>query len=225
MALFVFDLDGTLIDSRRDLADAANALLEERGGAPLQVDTIARMVGEGAALLVRRALTAAGLDPDSPDALPRFLELYDDRLLTHTRLYDGVRQALEALATNTPLAVLTNKPARATLTILDGLGVAHFFKWIVGGDGPLPRKPNPAALQELMKRADTAPSQTVMIGDSPIDLSTARAAGTRVCLVRYGFGFVSSAHDLGRDDLLVDRPSDLVPLLRSISKASPIPDS
>jgi phosphoglycolate phosphatase len=217
MALFVFDLDGTLIDSRRDLADAANALVVERGGSPLPVDAIARMVGEGAAVLVRRALTAAGLDPESPGALPRFLELYDDRLLAHTRLYDGTRETLEALATDAPLAVLTNKPARATLAILEGLGVAPFFKWIVGGDGPWPRKPNPAALEQLMTRAGTAPLQTVMIGDSAIDLATARAAGTRVCLARYGFGFNFSEQDLGPDDLLVDRPSDLVPLLRSIA--------
>jgi phosphoglycolate phosphatase len=217
MALFVFDLDGTLIDSRRDLADAANALLEERGGSPLPVDTIARMVGEGATLLVRRALTAAGLDPESPGALSRFLALYDDRLLAHTRLYDGTREAIETLAADAPLAVLTNKPTRATTTILEALGVANLFKWVLGGDGPLPRKPDPASLHELMKRARTAPQQTVMIGDSPIDLATARAARTRLCLVRYGFGFASSEQDLRPDDMLVDRPSDLVPLLRSIS--------
>jgi phosphoglycolate phosphatase len=217
MALFVFDLDGTLIDSRRDLADAANALLEERGAGPLPVDAVARMVGEGAALLVRRALTAAGLDPDSAGALPRFLELYDDRLLAHTQLYDGIRETLKALAVDAPLAVLTNKPARATQAILEGLAVSKFFKWVLGGDGPWPRKPDPAALQELMSRAESAPRQTVMIGDSPIDLATARAAGTRVCMARYGFGFDSSAHDFSSADLLVDRPSDLVPLLRRIS--------
>jgi phosphoglycolate phosphatase len=215
MALFVFDLDGTLIDSRRDLADAANALLEERGGTPLPVDAIARMVGEGAALLVRRTLTAAGLDPESPGALARFLELYDDRLLAHTRLYDGTCEALETLAPDATLAVLTNKPSRATLAILDGLGVARFFKWVVGGDGPWPRKPDPAALRGLMSRAEAAPQQTVMIGDSPIDLATARAARTRLCMVRYGFGFTASDH-LGPDDMLVDRPSDLVPVLRGM---------
>jgi phosphoglycolate phosphatase len=215
MALFVFDLDGTLIDSRRDLADAANALLEERGGTPLPVDAVARMVGEGAALLVRRALTAAGLDPDSPGALPRFLELYDDRLLAHTQLYDGTRETLETLAAHARLAVLTNKPSRATVAILEGLGVARFFKWVIGGDGPWPRKPDPAALQDLMSRAETAPPQTVMIGDSPIDLATARAARTRLCLARYGFGF-TPPDDLGPDDMLVDRPSDLVPVLRRI---------
>jgi phosphoglycolate phosphatase len=185
------------------------------------MDAVARMVGEGAALLVRRALTAAGLDPESPGALPRFLELYDDRLLAHTRLYDGTRDAIETLAADAPLAVLTNKPARATLSILDGLGVTRFFRWIVGGDGPWPRKPDPAALQALMSRAGAGPRQTVMIGDSAIDLATARAAGTRVCMARYGFGFTLSDHDLGPDDMLVDRPSDLVPLLRSLTFVHP----
>src|SRR6187401_2758218 len=110
MPLIVFDLDGTLIDSRHDLADAANALIVERGGSPLPVDAITAMVGEGAALLVRRALKAAGTDLDVARDLPRFLELYDERLLAHTRLYDGTREALEALASRVPLAVLTNKP-------------------------------------------------------------------------------------------------------------------
>lgn len=217
MPLFVFDLDGTLIDSRRDLADAANALIVERGGTPLAVDDIARMVGEGAALLVRRALTAAGLDPESPHALPRFLELYDERLLVHTRVYDGTREALDALHAIAPMAVLTNKPTHHTTAILDGLRLSHLFRWVLGGDGPLPRKPDPSALQELMTRAHASPERTVMIGDSAVDLATARAAGTRVCLVRYGFGFAASRPDVRPSDLAVDRPADLVPALRAFA--------
>jgi phosphoglycolate phosphatase len=218
MPLFVFDLDGTLIDSRRDLADAANALIAERGGRPLPVDAVARMVGEGAAVLVRRALSAAALDPESPGALARFLQLYDERLLVHTRLYDGTRDALDALHAIAPLAVLTNKPTRATTTILEGLGLGSLFQWIHGGDGPLPRKPDPAALRDLMTRTHAAADRTVMIGDSAIDLATARAAGTRACLVRYGFGFTTSPPDLRPGDLVVDRPGDLVPALRSIAE-------
>jgi phosphoglycolate phosphatase len=132
--LIVFDLDGTLIDSRRDLADAANALIVERGGSPLPVEAIAGMVGEGAALLVQRALTAAGAVVDLDEDLPRFLSLYDERLLAHTRLYDGVYDALESLRAMAPLAVLTNKPQRATERILDGLHVARYFRWVIGGD-------------------------------------------------------------------------------------------
>jgi len=211
--LIVFDLDGTLIDSRRDLADAANALLVERGGAPLPIDRIAAMVGEGAALLVRRALAAAGLDPEPPEALQRFLALYDQRLLNHTTLYDGIADALATLQPRADLAVLTNKPTVPSERILEGLGIARAFRWIVGGDGPFPRKPDPAALRELMRRAETTPDDTVMVGDSAIDVRTAHAAGVRVCLARYGFGYRLDAADLRGDELLVDSPHELPRLI------------
>ena len=211
MRLIVFDLDGTLIDSRRDLADAANALIVERGGAPLDVDTVASMVGEGAALLVRRALAAAGVTRDDLDAaLKRFLELYDERLLAHTRLYDGTRETLDALRARTSLAVLTNKPQRPTERILAGLGIAAHFRWVIGGDTTHGRKPDPAGLNHVISIADATPDSTIMVGDSAIDLRTARAAGTRVCLVRYGFGFRTAAGHLAGDELLIDRPAQLV---------------
>jgi phosphoglycolate phosphatase len=207
--LVVFDLDGTLIDSRHDLADAANALITEGGGQPLPVDAITAMVGEGAPLLVARALKAAGLDLDVRSALVRFLELYDQRLLVHTRLYDGTREALEALAPRATLAILTNKPQRPTERILEGLAIAPFFRWTIGGDTSHGRKPDPAGLTYLMSVAGTGPADTVMVGDSAIDLRTARAAGTRVCLVRYGFGFQTAAGELVGDELIVDHPSQI----------------
>jgi phosphoglycolate phosphatase len=207
--LVVFDLDGTLIDSRRDLADATNALLIERGGAPLPVDEVARMVGDGAALLLRRALAAVGLDPASPDALPRFLELYDERLLHHTRPYDGIPAVLETLAAETPLAVLTNKPRAATERVLDGLGLRPFFRWVHGGDGPFPRKPDPAALLDLAAAAGADPAHTVLVGDSAVDLATARAAATQLCLARYGFGYRIADGDITPDDEIVDSPADI----------------
>jgi phosphoglycolate phosphatase len=213
--LIVFDLDGTLIDSRRDLTDAANALIEELGADPLPLDAVAAMVGEGAALLVRRALTAAGLDPDTPRALERFLDHYDRRLLVHTRPYDGVREALEALTASAPLAVLTNKPAAPTRTILEALELAAFFDQILGGDTPLGRKPDPSGLLHLARTAGATPGSTVLVGDSPIDRETAKRAGTRVCLVRYGFGFRFAAADLDGVDLVVERAGDLVEKLRS----------
>lgn len=210
----VFDLDGTLIDSRRDLADAANALIVERGGVALPVDDIAGMVGEGAALLVRRAMRAAHVERDDLDAaLARFLVLYDERLLTHTRLYEGTRETLETLAATTDLAVLTNKPQRPSEEILSGLGVARHFKWIVGGDTPFGRKPDPAGLLELCRRANTGHDTTVMIGDSAIDLRTARAAGIRCCLVRYGFGFKTAASELAGDEQILDDPRQLTAVL------------
>jgi phosphoglycolate phosphatase len=213
MPLAVFDLDGTLIDSRVDLADAANALIVERGGRPLPVEAIAGMVGEGAALLVRRALEAAALDAGAAEALPRFLELYAQRLLVHTRLYDGIADALDALD-DLPLAILTNKPRPATVAILEGLSIADHFRWILGGDGPLPRKPDPESLRSLMSHAQASPAETVMIGDSPIDLFTARAAGTRAIIARYGFGFRDAEVQLGGNDLVADTAADLPALIR-----------
>jgi phosphoglycolate phosphatase len=213
LPLVVFDLDGTLIDSRRDLADAANALIVERGGRPLPVDTIAAMVGEGAPLLVRRALKAAGLDLDLREALPRFLEFYDERLLVHTRLYDGTREALERLAPRATLAILTNKPQHPTERILEGLAIAPFFRWVIGGDTTHGRKPDPGGLNHLMSLAGTATTTTVMVGDSAIDLRTARAAGTRICLVRYGFGFHTAAAEIAGDELIAGTPSEIPTIL------------
>jgi len=214
MPLVVFDLDGTLIDSRRDLADAANALIVEHGGVPRSVDEISAMVGEGAPLLVARAFKAAGLDVDLREALARFLELYDERLLVHTRLYDGTRAALDETATLAPLAVLTNKPQRPTERILHGLGIAGLFINAIGGDSSFPRKPDPAALRHLMAAAGSGPDDTIMVGDSAIDLRTARAATVRPCLVRYGFGFPSAEPELRGDELIASSPADLVPIVR-----------
>ena len=194
--LAVFDLDGTLIDSRRDLSDAANALVQELGGRPLTVGEVTGMVGEGAAVLVRRALSAAGLDPLHPRALDRFLELYAGCLTVHTRVYDGIVQALSALADGgLALAVLTNKPQAHTEAILDRLGLGRFFVHVVGGDTAAGRKPDPAGLLQIVKRAGTAPARSILVGDSPIDVATARRAGTRACLARYGFGYRAEEDD------------------------------
>jgi phosphoglycolate phosphatase len=137
-SLIAFDLDGTLIDSRRDLADAADALIVELGGSPLGEEAIARMVGEGAALLVRRALDAAGLG-DWPGAVARFLELYDARLLNHTRLYDGMADVARTARQHGRIVVLTNKPTQPSERILSALGVRDLFDEVVGGDSPYPR--------------------------------------------------------------------------------------
>lgn len=211
--LLVFDLDGTLIDSRQDLADAANALIAERGGAPLPVDTIASMVGDGAALLVRRALKTAGADLQIERDLPRFLELYDQRLLAHTRPYDGTREALAALQPRATLAVLTNKPQRPTERILEGLDLARFFTHVLGGDTAYGRKPDAAGLNHVISAAGASANDTMMVGDSAIDLRTARAGGVRVCLVRYGFGFPTVANELTGGELIIARPAELASVL------------
>ena len=210
--LIVFDLDGTLIDSRRDLADAANALIAEHGGAALPVDTIAGMVGEGAALLVRRALTAGGVKLDVERDLRRFLELYGERLLTHTTLYEGTREMLDALAGRAALAVLTNKPQHHTDAILRGLDIDRHFQWVIGGDTVHGRKPDPRGLRYLLSAAAADTDRALMVGDSAVDLKTARAAGVRVCLVRYGFGFCTTEGLRDGRELIADRPSALVGL-------------
>ena len=215
MRLIVFDLDGTLIDSRQDLADAANALIAQRGGSPLPVDAVTAMVGEGAALLVRRALTAAGLTVNVDADLPRFLELYDERLLAHTRLYPGTMDALERLASQATLAVLTNKPQRPTETILRGLKIDRHFAQVIGGDTAFGRKPDPAGLRHIISTAGAADAKTVLVGDSAIDLRTARAAGIRLCLVKYGFGFPLAVPELTGQDALIEAPDQLVAVLGS----------
>ena len=212
--LIVFDLDGTLVDSRRDITDAANELLVSCGAGPISEELIGRMVGDGAATLVARAFQASGVERP-PDALERYLAFYETRLLNHTRPYDGIPAALEALGRRTALAVLTNKPIASTRRILEGLDLARYFPEgaVFGGDGPFPRKPNPAGLRQLTANANANAESTLMVGDSAIDWQTARAARARACLVRYGFGFDSvPVGELGPDDRVIGSPSELLTL-------------
>jgi len=214
--LIVFDLDGTLIDSRQDLADAANALIVERGGRPLPSDAVGRMVGEGAAMLVRRALDAAGLPLDAA-SVPRFLELYDERLLRTTYVYPGLLSVVEELAQRSALAIVTNKPLAPTSTLVEALGLQPFFRTVIGGDGPFPRKPDPSSLRHLMEKYGTTARQTVLVGDSTIDFETARAAGTPICLVRFGFGYETfPAAQLRGDEGLADDPGQLPAIIEQL---------
>jgi len=212
--LIVFDLDGTLIDSLRDIAESANALLETCGARPLPDETIGRMVGDGAATLIARAFAAAGIERPS-DALDRFLAIYDTRLLKHTRPYAQVPEVLEMLGALAPLAVLTNKPLRATRSILAGLGLARHLDvdGIVAGDGGLARKPDPAGLGHLVSQAGVLPSAPLFVGDSIMDWRAARNASTRVCMARYGFGFKGfPVTELEAADRMIDAPLELLTL-------------
>ena len=212
--LIVFDLDGTLVDSSVDLANAVNALLLELGARPLAEPAIIGMVGEGANVLVRRALTAASLDPETPGALERFLAHYDPHLLDHTVPNPGMVETLNLVGANLPMALLTNKPIRATEVMLEGLGLRRYFRDVIGGDTALGRKPAPAGLMHLAATAAVAPARVLMVGDSPVDLATARNAGTQICLARYGFGYRFAPEDFRGDELFIDSPGDLVDLLR-----------
>ena len=215
--LVVFDLDGTLVDSSRDLAAATNAMLADLGGMRLSDEAVTSLVGEGAAVLVRRALERSGLDPETPGALDRFLAHYDRRLLETTTPYDGMMDALAQLRQRYRLAVLTNKPGRATAQILRGLQMDGFFSDVIGGDSAYGRKPDPSGLLALVAHAGVAPPATVMVGDSAIDLATAERAGTRICLARYGFGYRFDGDEFRGNELFVDSPAELPATVASIT--------
>ncbi|HTV01647.1 MAG TPA: HAD-IA family hydrolase [Luteitalea sp.] len=194
---FVFDLDGTLIDSRQDLADAANAMLATYDAPALPMAAVVAMVGEGARTLVSRVLAAAGRDGDVDvdEALERFLTAYDVRLVATTAPYDGVRDTLVTLHAAARVSVLTNKPQRATDRVLDELGLSRYIHAAIGGDTALGRKPGPAGLHALIADSGVTPADTVMVGDSWVDVATARAAGVDACLVSYGFGYAGADAD------------------------------
>ncbi|MFI5178804.1 MAG: HAD-IA family hydrolase [Vicinamibacterales bacterium] len=191
-SLIIFDLDGTLIDSRRDLAESTNEMLASFGAPALPIDQVAAMVGEGARVLVERALTASGLDPAAPGALPRFLTIYDRRLLNFTRPYPGIARVVRQAAAHAALAVVTNKPEALARRLLDAFDLRACFRWVIGGDAAFPRKPDPASVRFLMAEAAATPAGTLLVGDSAIDVLTARAAGVRVCVARYGFGRIDA---------------------------------
>ena len=217
--LIAFDLDGTLVDSRRDLAQSANQLIVELGGPELPEGAIGRMVGEGAAVLVGRALAAAGLE-NRPEALGRFLEIYDGRLLTHTHAYEGVVEAVRVARRHARVAVLTNKPVGPSERILAGLGLRELFDEIVGGDGPFPRKPDPTALLSLMARAGATSDNTMLVGDSSIDHKTARNAAARCCLAAYGFGYETFPIDqLNGQEWIATDPVELAAIVERFTAA------
>ena len=209
--LLVFDLDGTLVDSSRDLATATNAALRRVAPdqPPLPVEKVCAFVGNGARVLIERTLLHAGIDRPVDDVLPIFLECYDACLLDTTRPYPGVAEALAALG-SAPCAVLTNKPGPFARRILDGLGLASRFARIWGAGDVPERKPDPRGLQGLMGELEATPGETWMVGDSPVDVRTARAAGVRVAGVSWGLAPEGLSRE--RPDRLIDDPRDLVTL-------------
>jgi phosphoglycolate phosphatase len=203
------------VDSRRDLAESANVLLAECGCGALTEEAVGRMVGDGAATLVTRAFAASGC-PKPADALERFLAIYEARLLRFTRPYPRMDDVLSALGSRAVLAVLTNKPLNSTRRVLDGLNLARHFppERVLGGDGPFPRKPDPAGLRHLADGAQVDLRDTVLVGDSIIDWRTARAAGAQICLARYGFGFEGfPLQEVAPGDRVIDQPADLLTAL------------
>jgi phosphoglycolate phosphatase len=212
--LLVFDFDGTLADSIHDLAESASDLSQEYGGRRLDDRMVTLMVGEGARTLVERILAKTGVEGPQPDALSRFLEIYDRRMLDHTTPYPGTIETLTTLGRLHHLAMLTNKPERATRRIMSHTGLDVFFHDCVFGDGPLPRKPDPRGIRWLMERHGVSAAETWLVGDSDVDLLTARTAGVQLCVARYGFGFDRiDPTTLRGDDVIIDRPDELLTAL------------
>lgn len=188
-SLVVFDLDGTLIDSAPDIAAALNAMLADYGREPLPVEDVRRMVGDGVAMLVARALAAGeGERADPAEAAQTFMRHYESGATSLTTVFPGAVQALQTLrAAGIPLAVCTNKPARPTADILDTLGLARYFARVIGGDSLPFRKPDPRMLLTLLEAFAAGPERSLLVGDSEVDAATARAAGVPFVLVKHGY--------------------------------------
>ncbi len=211
ICLVVFDLDGTLIDSRKDLVNSVNAMLQEFGRQTLPDEIIASYIGDGAGMLVRRALGDPHDEALVQNALEHFLTWYRAHKLDHTRVYDGVFESLAALrprpdGAKRSMGVLTNKPVGPSRAICEALNLSpHFFR-IYGGDSFETKKPDPVGLHTLMDEAGVKPEETLMVGDSDVDLLTARRAGTWSLGCRFGL----SPHTIENipADVLVDSPAE-----------------
>jgi phosphoglycolate phosphatase len=209
MDLLIFDLDGTLIDSRLDLAHAVNATRAHMGMTELDFERVYSYVGNGAPVLIRRALGEQATELEVEEALEFFLEYYREHALDCTTLYPGVKESLVRLqAAGKRMAVLTNKPVRMSNAIVEGLGVAGHFFQVYGGNSFDFKKPHPIGVETLMRQAGVDRERTVMVGDSAVDVNTAINAGVRSCGVTYGFQPETLKEP--KPDVLVDRMEQFV---------------
>ena len=202
----IFDLDGTLIDSKLDLALSIDATLKHMGRASLPYETIYGYVGNGAAVLVRRALGDSVTDAEAEEGHSYFLSYYREHMLDNTVTYPGVREALELLEKH-PMAVLTNKPVRFSLRILKGLGISRYFQYVYGGNSFETKKPDPEGMNILLRDFAIEPREAMIVGDSDVDVRTARNSGTWACGVSYGLGF--DGMRVHPPDLMLDKLIDL----------------
>jgi phosphoglycolate phosphatase len=217
LKLLVFDLDGTLIDSAQDLCNSVNATLSRFGREPLADEIIAGFIGNGAMMLVRRSFAAAGGMADEEllaQAHKYFLDYYREHKLDYTYAYEGVLEALAALkqlhdevgGPARAMAVLTNKPVRPARDICAALGLAPYFLNIYGGNSFATKKPDPEGLQALMREAGAQPDETVVIGDSQVDVETARNGGA--WCIGCTFGLAPESLSANPPDVIVDSPAD-----------------
>ncbi len=208
MKLLIFDLDGTLIDSKLDLAHAVNAAVKHLGLPLLEHERIFSYVGNGAPVLIRRALGPSASEEQVEQALAYFLQYYRDHMLDHTTLYPGVRETLDVLRDRgAKMAILTNKPVRLSKAIVEGLGLNQHFFQIYGGNSFEQKKPHPVGIGTLIDEAGVTGSTSLMVGDSAVDVQTARNAGIQSCGVTYGFQPETFAAT--PPDFLIDRMEQL----------------
>ncbi len=208
--LLIFDLDGTLIDSKLDLANAVNATRAFLRMGPIDHDTIASYVGNGAPLLIRRAIGPDFDEEHLARALDFFLRYYREHKLDHTRFYPGVREALNSFGGRI-LTVLTNKPVRISREILEGLGVAALFRSVLGGNSFETKKPHPEGVHNILRDSGVSAGQAMIVGDSDVDVLTGRNAGIHTCGVSYGFA--PHTFEFHPPDLLVHNLGELAALL------------
>jgi phosphoglycolate phosphatase len=212
--VLIFDLDGTLIDSKLDLAHAVNAMLRDKGRAALAHETVYSYVGNGAGTLVRKALGEGATDAEADEALAYFLGFYREHMLDNTVPYAGVREGL-ALLEKHPMAVLTNKPVVFSKAILEGLGLARYFRFVYGGNSFAAKKPDPMGVEILLRDFSVRPREAMMIGDSDVDVRTARNAGIWACGVSYGLGMEGMR--VHPPDFMVDSLMELPGYLNGIA--------
>jgi phosphoglycolate phosphatase len=213
--LLVFDLDGTLVDSKRDLALSVNAMRKEMGLAPLALELVSSCVGHGVTLLVRRSLGSQATDENVEKGLAFFLDYYRQHMLDNTTPYPGVSEALEKLK-GRKMAVLTNKPVNFSREMISRLGFAPYFSYVYGGNSFPQKKPDPAGLHKLMEDLQVSARETVMVGDSDTDILTGKNAGVLTCGVTYGFG--AQTLEKVSPDLIIDDMRELPPLLNGHRK-------
>ena len=215
MKLVIFDLDGTLIDSRLDLIHSVNAMLRHFGRPELPGEIVASYVGDGAPMLVRRALGDPEDEKFVREALDYFLAFYREHKLDHTVVYDGIPEVLEHIQENAKqrkMAVLSNKPVNPSRAIVEALGLNRFFVHVYGGNSFETKKPDPLGVNTLLKETATEAANAMIVGDSSIDVLTGRNAGIATCGVTYGF----APHSLNdaQPDVIVDGPRDLAALFQ-----------
>ncbi|HEX4769337.1 MAG TPA: HAD-IA family hydrolase [Bryobacteraceae bacterium] len=212
--LLIFDLDGTLIDSSKDLAIAMNATRSHMGLPEIDASLIYSFVGNGAAVLVRRALGPDADEESVERALAFFLKFYGAHALEHTQLYPGMREAIETLNDQGhSLAVLTNKPGKISFDILEAVSLGEYFLRVYGGDSLSAKKPNPLGIHLLQQETGTEANQTLMIGDSSVDVQTASNAGVKACGVTWGFQ--PETFEQYPPDFLVHHPQEIVTVASS----------